>query len=308
MMVEASKVRYLKLGAGGIWEQPCKDGNVMRVGLSTGHPLTMQWAKAGAWDKIAQDWRENGHSASVATRYTNEIREYFEDDGTTLWVTFINGSLHYAFLQPGSPTALDDESSFRPVQGEWRNVDLKEGKVLAKSNLSGTYTNLASYRGTSCWVPDPQRLVARINGIASPAVLRVQQAQQALVESGVGLLKMLGPKPMEILSDMLFTAAGWRRTGGVGGTTKAFDFYLEHPLTNELAVVQVKASASQKELDEFVDSFNAAQVYTRGFFLHHSSPKPLSTADERVYLMNAEAITEQVIELGFMRWLIEENS
>lgn len=155
---------------------------------------------------------------------------------------------------------------------------------------------------------DPDRLVARINGIASPAVLSVQQAQRALVDSGVVLLKMLAPKPMETLADMLFTAAGWRRTGGVGGTTKAFDFHLEHPLTNELAVVQVKSAATQKELDEFVESFTAAQVYTRGFFLHHSSSKPLSTSDDGVYLMDAEAITEQVIELGFMRWLMEENS
>lgn len=306
--IKAGKVRYIKLGAAGGWEQKCKDDGVMRVGLTTGHPLTMEWALAGQWDKIRQDWRDNGHSASVASRYTNEIREYFEDDGTTLWVTFINASLHYAFLQPGKPTALDDESSFRPVQGQWRNVDLKEGKVLAKSNLSGTYTNLASYRGTSCWVPDPERLVARINGIASPAVLSVQQAQRALVDSGVVLLRMLAPKPMETLADMLFTAAGWRRTGGVGGTTKAFDFHLEHPLTNELAVVQVKAAATQKELDEFAESFTAAQVYTRGFFLHHSSSKPLSTSDDGVYLMDAEAITEQVIELGFMRWLMEENS
>ncbi len=306
--ISAEKVRYIKLGVGGAWEQQCKDDRVMRVGLSTGHPLIQQWALAGEWGKIAQDWRDSGHSASVATRYTNEIREYFEDDGTTLWVTFINSSLHYAFLAPGRPTPLDDESSFRPVQGEWRNVDLREGKVLAKSRLSGTYTNLASYRGTSCWVPDPQRLVARINGSASPAVSKVQEAQRLLVESGAAILKMLGPKPMETLADMLFTAAGWRRTGGVGGTTKDFDFYLEHPLTNELAVVQVKCSATQRELDEFVEKFTSSQVYARGFFVHHSSSKPLSTADERVYLMDAEAVTEQVIELGFMRWLIEENS
>ncbi|WP_341726858.1 hypothetical protein [Pseudoxanthomonas putridarboris] len=49
------------------------------------------------------------------------------------------------------------------------------------------------------------------------------------------------------------------------------DFHLEHPLTNELAVVQVNRSATQRELDDFVESFNASQVYTRGFFLHHSS-------------------------------------
>ena len=226
--VVASRVRYIKLGTGGSWEEKCKSDRVMRVGLSTGHPQTMEWARAGQWQKISDDWKAHGHSQSVATRYTNEIRQYFEDDGATLWVSFINSSLHYAFLEPGLPIALDDESSYRPVRDSWRNVDSKEGKVLAKSSLSGTYTNLASYRGTSCWVPDPQRLIARINGAASPAVLKVQEAQRALVDSGASLLKMLNPKPMEILADMLFTAAGWRRTGGVGGVTRDFDFHLEH--------------------------------------------------------------------------------
>lgn len=306
--ISAAKVRYIKLGPGGIWEQSCKNDGTMRVNLSTGHPMTMQWALAGEWEKIAEDWRRHGHNPSVATRYTNEIREYFQDDGTMLWVTFIDDSLHYAFLEPGAPTPLPDESSFRRVKGGWRNFDLKEKKILAKANLSGTYTNLASFRGTSCWVHSPQRLIDRINGNAAPAVLKVLDAQKALIESGSALLKMLSPKPMEILADMLFTAAGWRRTGAIGGNTKDKDLHLEHPLTNELSVVQVKCSASQAQLDQFVEMFNSAQHYTRAFFLYHSSSGLLSTTDERVYVLDAEAITEQVIELGFMRWLIEQNS
>ena len=79
-------------------------------------------------------------------------------------------------------------------------------------------------------------------------------------------------------------------------------------IANTEAFYKVAGRGLAQELDEFVESFTAAQVYTRGFFLHHSSSKPLSTSDEGVYLMDAEAITEQVIELGFMRWLTEENS
>lgn len=306
--ISANKVRYIKLGAGGMWEQSCKAEGKLRMDLSTGHPLTMKWAVAGEWDKIAKDWREHGCTPSVATRYTNEIREYFEDDGTTLWVTFINDSLHYAFLEPGTPTPLPDESSFRRVKGGWKNVDLRENKVLAKASLSGTYTNLASFRGTSCWVQSPQRLIDRINGNAPPAVMRVLKAQEELVEAGSALLKMLGPKPMEILADMLFTAAGWRRTGAIGGATKDKDLHLEHPLTNELVVVQVKCSARQSELDQFVEMFNSTQHYSRAFFLYHSGAARLRTPDEQVYLLDAEEITKQVIELGFMRWLIEQNS
>lgn len=306
--ISAKKIRYIKLGPGGVWEQPCKREGVMRVNLSTGHPMTMEWALAGEWDKISEDWRKHGHSPSVATRYTNEIREYFEDDGTMLWVTFIDDSLHYGFLEPGQPTALPDESSFRRVKGGWRNVDLKDGKVLAKANLSGTYTNLASFRGTSCWVQSPERLVDRINGNAPPAVIKVLDAQKALIDSGSAVLKMLSPKPMEILADMLFTAAGWRRTGAVGGNIRDKDLHLEHPLTNELVIVQVKCFAQQSQLDQFVEMFNATQHYARAFFLYHSSSAPLSTVDERVHVLDAEKITEQVIELGFMRWLIEQNS
>jgi hypothetical protein len=74
----------------------------------------------------------------------------------------------------------------------------------------------------------------------------------------------------ELLVDLLFARAGWRRVSGLGGTMKHIDLLLEQPITGERARVQVESSADQKVLDTCVAAFEASQQASRFFFVCHS--------------------------------------
>lgn len=56
----------------------------------------------GQWDELAQDWRETKSKGS-ATSIANATRTYWEDPGSTLWITFIGEDLCWGFLEPGEP-------------------------------------------------------------------------------------------------------------------------------------------------------------------------------------------------------------
>jgi hypothetical protein len=60
------------------------------------------------------------------------------------------------------------------------------------------------------------------------------------------LIQRLDDKDFENLVDMVFTAGGWRRIGGVGGTEKNIDIELQQPVTGEFVMVKVKSKCSPK--------------------------------------------------------------
>lgn len=40
------------------------------------------------WSRLAASFLETGRDKGTATRFANELRLFFEDDGSTLWITF----------------------------------------------------------------------------------------------------------------------------------------------------------------------------------------------------------------------------
>ncbi|KRD32082.1 hypothetical protein ASE35_14110 [Lysobacter sp. Root916] len=308
--IAAEKIRYVKLGKGGEWESDCAARGILRMGFETADPYSMELALAGRWEEFSAAWAKDRKSG-VATRYAGEVREYFEDDGTTLWVTFIDDRLHWGFLAPGNPQVNDpdnpeDSSTFRKVRGGWRDADIN-GRVLAKSSLPGTISSLSSYRGTSCWVHDERRLLARINAVQTPEVTRAEAAHRELIAAAVPLIQKLQPAEFETLIDMLFNAGGWRRIGAIGGQIKTKDLDLEHPIHKERAFVQVKSEAKQKVFDEYMAKLKSMTHYDRMYFVYHTSGKPLICDDPKVTLLGAGDVAQFTIDQGFMGWLIEMN-
>lgn len=310
--VAAERIRFIKLGKGGKWEADCKTKGILRLGFETADPTSMELALAGRWEEYAADWARHTKNPGVATRLAGEVREYFEDDGHILWVTFIQDSLHWGFLEPGTPepynfSGNDDLSTFRKMRGGWRNTDIHGVRILAKSDLPGAITSLSGFQGTSCWVKDGRRLLARINGEQTPEVARAEAAQVELVLAAIALVRGLRPADFEILVDMLFNAGGWRRIGGIGGQTKTKDLDLEHPIHKERAFVQVKSQTSQKILNGYVDELQKMAHYDRMYYVYHTSAKPLSCEHPKVTLLDAEDVAQLAIDQGFMGWLINMN-
>ncbi len=126
---------------------------------------------------------EEGRSPGTASRFVNETRLFFEDNGSTLWVTFVGDRLYWAFMGPGRATQHEDgDGVWRTTSGGWRCADLN-GEPLTKDGLSGALTKLAAYRGTSCDVDVAEYTIRRINGLKTP---EVERALAALVQARAG--------------------------------------------------------------------------------------------------------------------------
>jgi hypothetical protein len=271
----------------------------------------------GQWDQLAQDWRGT-KSRGTATAITNATRTYWEDPGTTLWITFIGEDLCWGFLEPGEPVPdpydpndPDDKSSYRTVLGGWKSCDAK-GVSLGKYNLPGYITKVTAYRATVCRVEGSDRLIDRINCAHPADVQVVVEAQAKLIQGLVPLIQRLNPPTFETLVEMMFSRAGWRRIGYIGKAQADKDVDLEMPLTHERAVVQVKTRTDQSDLDDYIYRKKKMLEYNRLFFVYHTSKSPLvvpSGSDREageVTVMNAAEVAERVVESGLVDWVLTQ--
>jgi hypothetical protein len=130
---------------------------------------------------------------------------------------------------------------------------------------------------------------------------------EAVVTSTRELLTLLEPRDFELLVDLVFTGSGWRRMGEVGRTQKSLDLDVVLPSTGERAFIQVKSSASDAELAEYVAQLDDLGLYRRMFFIYHSGVvKPV--VDPRVVIIGPERLATLVVDAGLVGWLIGKVS
>jgi hypothetical protein len=303
--VHPARVRYIKLGHGGGWERECVAKGIIRIGFASGAPERFNQCRSGRWKAVAASFKRAGKTGGTATRFANELRLFFEDDGSTLWITFAGDRLYWGCSTDAPPKPSPDGNGvWRSIRGGWRCTDVN-GEALTKDNLSGALTKLAAYRGTSCDVDVNDYVVRRVNGHKTPEVERAIGARQELVAAALDLMKLLGPKDFELLVDLVFTSSGWRRLGVVGKTQKTLDLSLELPSTGERAFVQVKSRTDSRELADYIEQIDDG-LYRRMFFVFHSGE--VETDDERVTVIGPEKLAELVADAGLVGWLIRKVS
>jgi hypothetical protein len=301
-------VRYIKLGEGGSWEKECLDKGIIRFGFSSSSPQRLPLCRAEQWDQLRQSFITEGKSKGTATRFTNETRIFFEDQGSTLWITFNGAQLYWGLLAASPPEPHPDGNGvYRTVKDGWRRTDVN-GEPLTKDRLSGALTKVAAYQGTTCGVdPDVADYVRRrINGRKTPQVERAVAAIKETEASVLGLMKLLGWRDFETLVDLVFTSSGWRRLGMVGGTEKTRDIDLMLPSTNQRAFVQVKSETTSAELAEYVAELDEHDGYDLMFYVFHSGDA--KTDDERVIVIGPDKLAEMVIDAGLVNWLVRKVS
>jgi len=306
--ISPKQVRYIKLGGGGRWEKECLDNGIIRIGFGTARRDRFQLCHSGRWDSVTDSFIAEGKDKGTAKRFTKELRLFFEDNGTILWITFMNGRLCWGFVdgEPAKPHA-DAKGVWRTIKGGWRDSDVS-GSVLQKDRLSGALTKLAAYRGTSCDVDVADYVVRRINDQKIKEVERALAASQEMRSSVLPLMRLLTPKDFELLVDLVFSTSGWRRVGVVGKTQDTYDIDLILPSTGERAFVQVKSKTTSKELGEYVMKLgDRADLYNRMFYVYHSG-EPSIPNDQRVTLIGPEKLSEMVVDAGLAGWLIEKVS
>jgi len=299
-----TRVRYIKLGEGGLWERECLNEGVIRFGFGSASTERFPLCLAGKWEELTSSFIKEGKDKGTATRFTNETRLFFKDTGSILWITFIGECLYWGFLDPTPPRPHPDGRGVsRVVRNGWSAIDLT-GEPLTKDRLSSALTKLSAYRGTSCNVDVAQYLIRRLNGQKTPEVERAVAASKEMKASILEMMRLLGPRDFETLVDLVFSTSGWRRQGIVGKTQKTLDLSLMLPSTGETAFVQVKSKTSSAELAEYVAELDNLGAYDRMFYVYHSGEA--RTTDERVVVINPERLAELVFEAGLANWLMRK--
>ena len=311
---QASRICYIKLGEKGRWVTECFDKGVLRFGFSSGTESLKNLAISKKWDSIKDYWISNGCSKQVATSYTNQIKSYFEDDGTTLWIAIENGYLYYGFTE-GS---VISDSSLKEYDGDslsshrfmnrngWLKVDIN-GKELKLNELSGNLTKISGFRGTTFTLDKDKDsyLRNRIQGKFNETIYEVQNTLEELKIQLTKLIKTLTPQDFELLIQLIFSNSGWRQIFSTGGTRKTIDLELENPITGDLIFVQVKSESNNSQLNDYINR-KEMSYYSKMFYVYHSG-NVNKISDDSVSVWDVFDVAEQVIANGLINWLIKKS-
>jgi len=87
--ISPTRVRYIKLGEGGSWEKECLEKGIIRIGFGSAQSERFELCQSERWNDLWELFIGEGKVKGTATKFTNELRLFFEDDGSMLWITFI---------------------------------------------------------------------------------------------------------------------------------------------------------------------------------------------------------------------------
>src|ERR1035437_887225 len=227
--IEASQVRFIKLGEKGKWEKDCIEGPApcIRLGFrSKQHEVSL----AGDWDAVFRYWSTTGgKTKGKATEFTNQVKAFYTADERTLWITFYKRKLHWCFVSR-VVEELADGTRIRHTLAPWSSQDLK-GRELYVDDLSGALTKVQGFRGTICAVDQATYLLKRLNGQLLEEVGHAVDCLDQLERSLPPLIQKLGWKDFELLCDLIFTQAGWQRVSSAGKVQKTIDLELVSPVS-----------------------------------------------------------------------------
>ena len=305
--IKATKVLFIKLGEGGKYETDCicKD-QTLRLGyIEVDHKLCIDQK----WDKVHDYFTTEENSKTfVATSHTNQIKQFYEEDEKTLWITFYATKLWWCFSKPVI-TLLADKTKTRTVIGKWSDKDIN-GNVLLAGNISGKLLKTQGFRGTICSVPEQKYALAKINCEQMKEVVEVEQAMFNLKTKLTFLIQNLQWKDFETLVDLIFRQAGWQRVGDKGKTQKTLDLELFAPVTGERGIVQIKAQSDLAQFLYYQDQFATMNDYDKFFYVVHTAKNNLQNyqneTETKLYLV--DKVAELTISAGLVEWVIKKTS
>jgi len=303
-----SAVRYIKLGKGGAWARDAIAEGIVPFGF---REIAHDPCRDGDWPEAARQLAAAGRSPSGVSQGLRELRDFYQLDEQALWVTFADGHLWWTFAEAEvidvTDPVPDGPSRYRQCIGGWRRTSLT-GEALAIRSLSSALTRVAGYRMTICAVEREGYLLRRIRGEEEPLLVEARQARQALVDIATRMIAALDWRDFEIMTDLIFTRAGWQRHSALGLGEVDSDLLLDQPTTGETAWVQIKSRASQAVLDDYVARFRADGTAARFYFVCHSPDGALALPAERnFHLWSGGELAERALASGLLDWLIERT-
>lgn len=312
--MKAKKIRYIKLGKAGAWWQDCKERKIIKLGYNSGEKDVFSLSLNGEWTEIKKYFEKT--KLSPPTQSVNQMRDFFEDQGETLWITFEEGCLYYAFTNGEQINREIDINSGRWTsyrnlsEKGWRNTDIN-GNELRVEDLSGRLTKTAGYRQTICRIQNDveEYLLNRINCRMNPDYIKAKEAKSALIDAIEPLIRLLTPSDFELLIELIFSNSGWLKTTLTGGTQKTTDLDLYNPITNKQIWVQVKSSTNPEEFKNYVgrNQFERKSYEMMYYIYHTGSIGEMFFDRDKISVWGLDYIAKQVVANGLVDWLLRKS-
>lgn len=310
MSLIATRAMYIKLGEGNRWAKLAFNTNTLRFGFEEfSHEGSLAATQNKDFAPVKYYYEnERGVAPGTATRYSNEVREFYTAGTDVLWITFAEGRMWWCFAEAEvTPTLASDfeavGSRYRKTINRWTDKDVN-GETLWINSLRGSLTTTAGFRGTICRVREFDYLLRRLNGEVTPATEAVRTARLKLIEALTPLICGLHWKDFELLVELVMTQGGLRRVSATGGTQHTTDIELELPLTSERALVQVKSKLDQSTVEKVAADLIEAAGGARAFIAYHTSIGQLSIDQDNVKLIGPEELAEHIVDLGLTSWIM----
>ena len=304
MTVNATEVRFIKLGKSGIWENECIEGVSPSIRFGFVNPHHEECLR-GDWEKIKHYWQQHKSPAEV-TKVVRQTQDFYTLGTDALWITFHKRKLYWCFADT-SITMVEHGYRERKAINGWSCTDAA-GNTLFVDSLSGRLTKVQGFRGTICNVIEREYLLARLNGEILKDVQSAATSLESLKTCIEPLIQRLHWKDFELLIDLILTRAGWQRLSPLGKTEKSIDLEMLLPVTGRLAFVQVKSAATLQELKGYIEQYRAMDQYDEMLFIVHTADPSLREygKNEEVTFLGLEEIASLAVDSGLTQWLIQK--
>jgi len=301
-----SSVRYVKNGRNGRWWSSAKANGQVHAGWKGIPDELLQKKDLAAIDQLlkAQYGKRRG-----AKQDFNQVRCLLDMPSQHIWVTFEDDFMWWCTVHDDLTTNPAGETKtsghfWLTCAQRWSNSSLT-GRPLAISELPGTVTSTKGFRATVCIPKDWGTILRLIRGGTDVDAANSAERRREYELAIQKMVRRLSPQDFELLIDLVLARTGWERIAARGGVREGIDVDAENPAADEIAFVQVKSSAEQKVLDDYIERFQKRRErYARMIFAVHTPRGRLtSPRDLPVQVWTAEKVAELVVRLGLGRWL-----
>jgi hypothetical protein len=302
-----NSVRYVKNGKGGQWWKAAKANGQIHLGWRIVPDALLRTADIAAIEPLI---RSHFDGKLGATQDFNALRSLLDHPSQHVWVTFQDGDMWWCTVSDQIETNPDGQTTDRghfwlTCASPWSNRSIGGIRHLVASELPGIVAMVAGYQATVC-EPKGWREILRIirneEDVDARAAALAREAYEGAVAT---LVARLGDKDFEVLVDLILSRTGWARLAKLGGAVEGIDVEVENASSGEIAFVQVKSSATQAVLDNYVSRFNDRRDhYKRMIFAVHSPSGSLTPPpNQSISVWTGKQIAQLVVKLGLGDWV-----
>ena len=296
--LQQSTVRYVKNGAGGRWWAVAK----------AHAELHASWTSIPVEQLVKPDFAALRKRIKL-TQDFNALHCLLERPSKHVWITFEDGYMWWCTVRDGIVANPKGEGKSKGqfwlvCHKPWSNRSVG-GKLLAIADLPGTVSTVSGFKGTVCQPKAWQSILRIIRDEKNSDATEAECARIGYQRAVKKTVKALSPKDFEQLVDLILVRTGWARISTLGKTREGVDVEVENVTAAETAFVQVKSTATQAVLNDYIARFSERRdFYSRMIFAVHTPQGDLTVpGDLPVQVWAGDRLAHLVVLLGLGEWV-----